>query len=996
MAALGQRSALVLGAFAVLLVASASSEVFGNERAAGALADAHVHSGKADADNGEEEGRKPVGKVVRILKSMVEELEKEADSDEDQYEAIKCWCETNKKEKTKAIEDNTDRVGQLKEQFQQLRGRVHELDTSIGSLSKENKANSEAYAKALDMRKKQLAEFKADERELMASVASLNGAAAMLKNHGSDAMLQDSSDAVDSVAKALKKALHKHTAMVLQGLSEQQMKGVWDFLHDPQTFLRGEGGSEAEAARPLTANLQQAEQDGEAMWTGVNSKAQAPPPAPHGTPEAAIAMAFRVEQSQQSSVTVAAKTPASNDDDDLKLPKSAFDQRDGENAEDEDDVESAAPAPAKPPLHWSWSEFALVQRARLANETAQLRPARLRQKVASLVQSRLNSQVPHDMIKGVLNKMRSTFQKNLEKAQQDEDKQGGEFMNLKKTKKKVIKRTGEQLDVKTEEIADVKENAAQARQDQVDTEEVLEADMKFMPKLKAKCENLDSEYAARTRMRQQETMAVNKALEFLTSDEAKDLFRKQHDNFMQREATSSSRAKVKKVSKYLASLAGRTGDLELASLALSMRARGAADAIKSNMLKMIDNLVVKKGEDMAKKDFCTDEINKNDRAWELKSREIEVRTDDKVHLEEKIKDLEREIKEGLDTRAEELKQLKRVGEDRQKANTMFQRTVSDHHASMRLLGKAMDVLKAFYKKASKEAAMLREHAIVKRSVDAIPVGSYPRKPSPPRFVIPDLAKTVARDLKEIKKKPIMLRVATVVSSEGEQPSGLHRAPGFKKGGPSPSGNVVLTLIDTIIRDTSDMVNEATKDEMESQRMYESFVNEHNDRNSVLYKKILDMQVIVSKQKVALSELKKRIAELHDQWKELRQKDIDLHGIEGCDWLMRNYDVRQEAYGEEIEGLKVGMYALGDMEGLGRVMEANGLGGDGSDEKPPGGDGRNPDGMLPTPTEGEAEESGAPEDAAAGTGALAGSEVAVVPEGLEIFGPQAERAVLSTR
>jgi hypothetical protein len=47
----------------------------------------------ADAKN------RPVSKVITLLKDMLKQLEKEAEDDEEIYDKMACWCETNDKEK---------------------------------------------------------------------------------------------------------------------------------------------------------------------------------------------------------------------------------------------------------------------------------------------------------------------------------------------------------------------------------------------------------------------------------------------------------------------------------------------------------------------------------------------------------------------------------------------------------------------------------------------------------------------------------------------------------------------------------------------------------------------------------------------------------------------------------------------------------------------------------------------------------------------------------
>merc|ERR1719336_1369509 len=53
---------------------------------------------------------RPVMKVVRMLQDMEAELKKELEDDKAVHEMLSCWCETNEKEKTKAIADGKAKV----------------------------------------------------------------------------------------------------------------------------------------------------------------------------------------------------------------------------------------------------------------------------------------------------------------------------------------------------------------------------------------------------------------------------------------------------------------------------------------------------------------------------------------------------------------------------------------------------------------------------------------------------------------------------------------------------------------------------------------------------------------------------------------------------------------------------------------------------------------------------------------------------------------------
>merc|ERR1719221_1063949 len=49
---------------------------------------------------------------------MLKQLEKEAEEDEDIFDKMACWCETNDKEKTKSIKDAEARIAQLQVQIE--------------------------------------------------------------------------------------------------------------------------------------------------------------------------------------------------------------------------------------------------------------------------------------------------------------------------------------------------------------------------------------------------------------------------------------------------------------------------------------------------------------------------------------------------------------------------------------------------------------------------------------------------------------------------------------------------------------------------------------------------------------------------------------------------------------------------------------------------------------------------------------------------------------
>merc|ERR1719267_481095 len=73
------------------------------------------------------EYQSPIKRVVSLLKKMKGELEHEAKNEADMYDKMVCWCETNNKEKTKAIKDADAKDKQLSSEIESRTARFGNL-----------------------------------------------------------------------------------------------------------------------------------------------------------------------------------------------------------------------------------------------------------------------------------------------------------------------------------------------------------------------------------------------------------------------------------------------------------------------------------------------------------------------------------------------------------------------------------------------------------------------------------------------------------------------------------------------------------------------------------------------------------------------------------------------------------------------------------------------------------------------------------------------------
>merc|ERR1719420_2578482 len=123
---------------------------------------------------------RPVTKVVTLLKDMQKQLEKEAEEDEEIYEKMACWCETNDKEKTKSIAEAEAHIDDLTTAIEEFTAVSAQLGTEIKNLEKEVAKNQNALDQATSLRTKELAEFNAEEKDALQSISALKAAITVL------------------------------------------------------------------------------------------------------------------------------------------------------------------------------------------------------------------------------------------------------------------------------------------------------------------------------------------------------------------------------------------------------------------------------------------------------------------------------------------------------------------------------------------------------------------------------------------------------------------------------------------------------------------------------------------------------------------------------------------------------------------------------------------------------------------------------------------------
>jgi len=638
---------------------------------------------------------RPVSKVITLLKDMLKQLEKEAEEDEEIYDKMACWCETNDKEKTKSIADAEARISDLTTKIEELTASSARLNTEIKNLEKEVAENQAALDKATAIRQKQLAEFNEEEKDLLESISALKSAVTVLSKHNS--LIQMPRSHIVGVAATVQNEMQKHASLLTGILTHRERKMVSSFIQSPEDYFDAEP----------TFKQSYAPQSGE--------------------------------------------------------------------------------------------------------------------------------------IFGILKQMKETFETNLSSSQKEEMANQKAYEELKAAKEDEIKAGQEQIDSKTQELADTDEKNAQAKEDVADTKKSLSADEQFLMMLKEKCSMTDSEWEERQKTRQLEMEACSKALAVLSSDDAHDLFTKTFNPSLLQKANAMHSERRAQASSLLSAVAKKLQNPRLATLAVRVRL-DAFTRVKKAIDDMVAQLLKEKEDEIKHKDFCVEEFNTNELQTEKKERE-------KSDLTAKIEDLELTIKqltEAIDQLKAEVAemqvQLKRAGEDREKENKEFQMTVADQRATQKLLTAALNILKGFYEKKAKAALL-----------------------------------------------------------QTQQPAGPPPPPGFEAYKKNAAAPGVMGMIQQIINDAKAMEAETIRSEEDAQKAYEDFVKDTNASIEEKSKDIVNKSESKAKAEADLVEAKENKEAVMLELEQLANYKAELHS--SCDFVMKNFEIRQTARDEEIEALK---------------------------------------------------------------------------------------------
>jgi len=467
-------------------------------------------------------------------------------------------------------------------------------------------------------------------------------------------------------------------------------------------------------------------------------------------------------------------------------------------------------------------------------------------------------------IQEILADMLQTFEDNLADATKKEKDTKASFDTLMGSKNSQLSAAQDALSGGEGEGA-ARTLAADEAQEEVDalTTQVSN-DEKYISQAEASYADKVAEWKERKRLRTEEVASISKAIEILTSDDAKDTmsssFKSQGGFFLQVQDAGCKRKRATKVVHKLRDMAAKHSDPRLSELAVRvhMHAKGHFDKIVAEVMKMVSDLHEEADEDLKTKETCEADRMSNTKTAKKSAQAMD---DETALINRKKADIEAMQKEiaGIVAHVKELKlQLEEAQIQRTKENVEYKAAKADDEAAAVLIGKSKDVLQKFYTDNGLAMVQTGSHA-AQQSGSAQPEVTAGEAPPPP-------------------------------------PTTWSEPYGGNKG----SNNGIQSLLEMVQADVEKDIKTATAEEEKAKSDYDTFKSDTEALIKSLESEKASLEGEVGDAETAVVDAK---STRKDKKKVLDDTMAFLRSIaSSCDYMAVNFELRKANREAEIDGL----------------------------------------------------------------------------------------------
>jgi len=317
----------------------------------------------------------------------------------------------------------------------------------------------------------------------------------------------------------------------------------------------------------------------------------------------------------------------------------------------------------------------------------------------------------------MLGKLEDKFRGELHDLEKAEILAGQEFTLQIQELVNQIEMATDESEMKTKVKAERAQDEASAKGDLATTEADLATDSKYYKDLLAECHQKAKDYENRQMLRAEEIVAVNKAIEIMSSDDVTgsgetylpqfvQMKSKTRSSFSMLRASSDSPIRAKLVS-FLSAKAKSTKSKLLLKL-LATATDGPFDKVKKMIKDLIVKLMEEATEETEHKGWCDTEMTTNKQTRDDKAESVSTLSAKGEELTAKIAKLTNHIAELSDSVSEIDAAVAEATSLRESEKVKNAKTIEDAKIAQVAVAKALTVLQEFYAKASQATALVQQ------------------------------------------------------------------------------------------------------------------------------------------------------------------------------------------------------------------------------------------------------------------------------------------------
>merc|ERR1719473_1446309 len=473
---------------------------------------------------------------------------------------------------------------------------------------------------------------------------------------------------------------------------------------------------------------------------------------------------------------------------------------------------------------------------------------------------------------GIMTQMLDEFNADLASSKKDEAKAVEDFKALKASKEEQLSVGKEKLDTMESDGAGNLKALSDAKENHGLTQKQRTADVKYLQNLKLTCDDLDAQWEKRSKTRAAELEAVTETLEILTTDDNHEALNKGVPGFMQLSTATTMKALRSRAAQVLRD-AAKSPDFDAEDLLSEWQRRSSSPAVGPAA---------------------------GPRA-KLSTLAMSVQLDGFVKVKEAMDKLVAEMKK----QTEEDVKLKAYcqKEFAQNEKDVFAKTNEKED-----LEASMDQLASTMEKLAKEIADAKEQ-IAETNLD-VKKASQNREKENSEF---QTLIAEQRATQDILRKALTRLEDFYKKGKGKAALDQQTPPvQFNKQKDNAGASPVMGLLEQIIGDSDTLVKESSAAEYKAQADYETMVKDSTDLVAQLTASVVAKTKASAAAKKEASMAKSDHTSAVGELDALAAYNTDLHGQ--CDFLVKNFDIRQKARTQEIEAIQE---AKGILSGAGR-------------------------------------------------------------------------------